>query len=503
MSEQAKPNDQKKIRTWITVFVFLFFGIFLIANSVKINDWLSEVLLFLRPVLLGLTLAYVSNPIFRFFERKVLFRLNPPALRRWLSIFLTYLVFLLAIVLLLLSILPQLVQSVGSFLDHYDSYFSSAVNNANLFIDRLNELFGNIKKFDRLDEVKLQTELSDILMSYLTKLKGFLANVSLKPLGEVIHNVFAWGADVFFAVLISSYLLSTKEKRYAQVMKLRQAFFSSKTNAALTRIFTVADKSFGGFLEGKIVDSLIIGVLTYVAVSIFKIPYAIMIAVFVGVTNIIPVVGPFIGAIPTGVIILLTEPSKVIPFLIIIFVIQQIDGNIIGPKILGDNTGVSSLCVIIAITVMGSLWGFVGMLVGVPLFATILEISESIFKSKLQKKGLPSALESYYSPDAVINPSKMGNEGSDKLVQRLERSCFRIQKRLSDDSSAKPTRKERITLNLYRLGSKFHLFTPANEEQIIRYSAEYAANEAIREERIWAESAFSAAPPVTNREEGV
>ena len=283
-------------------------------------------------------------------------------------------------------------------------------------------------------------------------------------------------ADTLFGFFISLYLLSTKEKRYAQVMKLRRALFGNAVNQKITDFCRVADRSFGGFIEGKLLDSLIIGVLTYVIISIFQIPYALLIAAFVGVTNIVPIIGPILGAIPTSFILLLTAPAKVIPFLIIIVVIQQLDGNVIGPKILGNNTGVSSLCVVIAIATMGSLWGLVGMILGVPLFATVLELVDELAVEKLQKKGMPSGLENYYAGDTVVDPEKNVYSTTDKIVQRLERHALRIEKKLNRGEAL--TRKERYLMWCYRMAHKYHIVNELSDEGQARFAAEDAAHDA-------------------------
>ena len=181
---------------------------------------------------------------------------------------------------------------------------------------------------------------------------------------------------------------------------MRRIYIGDKFNESITRFVSIADRSFGGFLRGKLLDSCIVGCLVYVACLIFKIPYAILVAVIVGITDIVPVIGPFVGVIPTAIIILLTDPVKVLVFLISILVIQQIDGNIIAPKILGENTGVSSLCVLISILVMGDLMGLVGMVLAVPLFATMIELGKLWIDKQLTAKGLSGDLDDYYAADA-------------------------------------------------------------------------------------------------------
>jgi hypothetical protein len=179
-------------------------------------------------------------------------------------------------------------------------------------------------------------------------------------------------------------------------------------------------------------------------ISIFQVPYAILIAAVVAVTDIIPVVGPFIGIVPAAVIILLTDPPKLIPFLLIILLIQQVEGNIISPKILGEQTGISSLCVIIAISVMGAIWGFAGMILGVPLFATVIELISDYLDGRLRKKGLPVQTE-YYATDT------MGKDG----VRYPKRSGVCLETQFFPDAVHHPEWKQQIV----KAGEKYHSVT--------------------------------------------
>ena len=189
------------------------------------------------------------------------------------------------------------------------------------------------------------------------------------------------------------------------------------------------------------------------------VPYEILIAVIIGITDVVPIVGPFIGVIPSAIIILLTDPSKVIPFLLCILIVQQIDGNIIAPKILGENTGVSSLCVIIAISVMGSLWGLVGMVIGVPLFATVLELTSEFLDKRLKKKGLSTDAESYYAYD--IDPPPKEEEGN--LLQRMHRKKLLRLQQESAGGEGNLTAFERFQLDSYALAQKYQVLSKKND----------------------------------------
>jgi len=402
-----EQKQQKRLLWGITAYAVLFLILLWAVNVGDFNRWLSGLLLFLRPLLIGLTVAYICNPFFRFYERKLFHKIHPHGFRRGISLFFTYLTLFLIIALLLLLIVPQLIDSILNFVENVDDYFANTVSDVNGFIVRINRLLpnGDPQKeglIPLLNAESIKSGVQRVISSWEFENEMLLNFVNADTIGRffaIIENVFDIVADTIIGFFISLYLLNSKEKRYAQIMRFRHAFLSDRTNTLLTKICTTADRSFGGFLRGKILDSTIVGILVYVIISVLHIPYAPLIAVTVAITDIVPVIGPFIGVFPSAVIILLTDPGKVIPFLICILVVQQIDGNIIAPKVLGENTGVSSLCVLISISTMGALWGLVGMIVGVPLFATVLELTNDFLDQRLQKKGLSTATDDYHNPE--------------------------------------------------------------------------------------------------------
>ncbi len=492
MSPEQKQSRRKTL-LGVIIYAVLLLALVWISNFGKVNGWIQGVLMLFRPILWGLVLAYLLNPFFRFYERKLLYRLQPKGLRRALSLILTYLTLLLIIALLVALILPQLYASITGFLANYDSYIVSFVNQFNRLLEQVNGFLDkagieqNLIHPLRAEDMKISVIFLNIdkIMEWA---QGLFAGDDSFSIMDTIGGVVSSITDMLFAFFMSLYLLSTKEQRYAQIMKIRRALFSDRTNAVLTRICSAADRSFGGFIEGKLLDSLIIGILTYVVVAIFGIPYPILVAAIVGITNIIPFVGPIIGAIPTSVIILLTEPGKVIPFLIIVVIIQQIDGNIIGPKILGNNTGVSSLCVLTAITVMGSVWGFTGMILGVPLFAVVIDLMTEHMDGRLRAKGFSSTTENYYPGDSPIDPARDVRGGTDTIVKHFEQKVLRLQKK--QERGEKWKRSEGALMSFYRLCRKLHIMHELSDEILTQFTAEeaaYAAEEEarrlIREER--------------------
>ena len=201
--------------------------------------------------------------------------------------------------------------------------------------------------------------------------------------------------NIILGIIVSIYLLIDKEKFCALIKKITYAIFPKSASEKILEVSYMSNSIFGKFLIGKIVDSAIIGVLTFFILALCKMPYAILVSVIVGITNIIPFFGPFIGAVPSFIIILFISPVKALWFLVIIFIIQQLDGNIIGPKILGDSIGISAFWILFSILVAGKFLGLIGMVIGVPLFAVIYAIVKEIIEGKLKKKNMNYKTEDY------------------------------------------------------------------------------------------------------------
>ncbi len=465
----STQSAQSKRRIGIIVFLSCVLLLFVILHLDRINNWLGGVLFILRPVIIGLVLAYLLNPIFRLFERKLLASIRSHGFRRFLSLLLTYIVLFFIFFLLIMLIVPQLLDSVQDFLDNYKEYIDSAVGSINGMIDALNEMISwNIP---RLNAAEIQKSIGNFFeqLEIQSFLDSQLTYSNLTFLLAAIGDVLLLVADIFFGLFISLYILHSKERIYAQTTRWRRALFSATFNERLSNVVSIADQSFGGFLRGKILDSSIVGVLVFILISILQIPYPLLIAVIIAITDIVPIIGPFVGVIPSAIIILLTDPIKVIPFLICILVVQQIDGNIIAPKILGENTGVSSLCVMIAITVLGAVWGFVGMIVAVPLFATILALSGNLINKKLRDKGLPVDTHHYYGTKEVTKATAAGVD-----APRAKRKTKKARPSLHVGGHGDLTADETARLRAYALAYKHGVMTECTEDTFEAFAAEYA-----------------------------
>lgn len=398
---EAKKLDAKRnhvitvsVATFLTFCCCALFFFFLYRNQ-EFTAYGDQIFKILEPIVIGIVLAYLLNPVMVFVEGWVAKLLKKyvknekqvKSLSRMLGIAGAWIFFAVIIVVLVASILPTIMESIMSMIRS----FPDAVNNLLAWLNEVVEDGSELEAF--LNEAVVtgsawfQTWLKETL---LPQMEGYIASIMSGAVAGVKAVL-----NVFIGVVVSVYVLTSKDTFSGQAKKIVYAIFKpSKANV----IIDTARKShelFGGFITGKLLDSLIIGVLAYIVLMIMKMPYAMLVAVIIGVTNVIPFFGPFIGAIPSFFIILLQDPMKSLYFLIFVFVLQQIDGNIIGPKILGNTTGISAFWIVFSTTFFGGLWGFPGMVLGVPLTAVIHYIVRRILNYMLKKRGIPVETEDY------------------------------------------------------------------------------------------------------------
>lgn len=405
--EQPHRNIIFSVSTVIFAALVLFF--YVISNLPAVSTWFKGLFAVLTPVIGGAAIAYLANPILNFFEKRVLHRIRYDIPRRMFSIFFTYLFFILVIAAIGLLIIPQLINSVKALVSQYENYMANAITNLNALIAKVTANFPALMP-DGAGQEFLSLDKINALLETLLGNAGDLFNLLLENIKSYGAKLFSTISNVILSLFISFYLLASKEKRLAQIKKLTTAIFSEKQNAFIYKTAQLAHTTFGGFLGGKLLDALIVGVVYFIAFSIVGIPYAPMLATIMGVMNIIPFFGPIIGTIPSVFIVLISAPEKVLLLIILIVIVGQIDGNIIEPKVLSDRTGVSSLCVIIAISVMGNLWGILGMIVGVPLFAVIIALIQQFADAKLGQKGLSTDLDDYYDESGFFPPQETDEE---------------------------------------------------------------------------------------------
>lgn len=316
------------------------------------------------PFVGGFAVAYLLNTPVCFFDR--LYRKTWPKLRHtWvLAITTVYLLALLLLALLLNMVLPQLTQGIMDLAGNMEGY-----------IAHLNKLLDDLISRYHLDSIDW-TGLEDMMSDLQNLVKNALSTL-VQSLPQVLNFGVAVGSGVvtvFTALISSIYMLAGKKTLIAQMKKLLYAVVPQKRTTRALEVLNHANQVFSGFINGKLLDSAIIGVLCFVLCLIFRIPYTLLISVVIGVTNIIPCFGPVIGAVPCLLILVLINPWACLKFLILVVALQQFDGNFLGPKILGDSTGLSAFWVLVAIIVGGGMFGFAGMLLGVPTFAVIYDL---------------------------------------------------------------------------------------------------------------------------------
>lgn len=343
----------------------------------------------LQPFIMGFSIAYILNFILKFFENKVItdsvcdsLRLKSKG-RRITSIIITYLVTFCVMYLFIKFVLPQLIESIVGLVNDVPMYINESTRYTNEFLSSLN--------IDKEYMVLINDNFKKVL-EYVIKFASDL----LPVLGIAITSILSSIWNIILGLIISIYLLVDKERFCALSKKVVYAILPNFAAEKTIEITHRSNMTFGKFLVGKLLDSCIIGVLTFFILTVCKMPYTILISVIVGITNIIPFFGPFIGAIPSFIIILFVSPVKALWFLLIILIVQQIDGNIIGPKILGDSIGISAFWILFAILVAGKFLGIVGMIVGVPLFAVIYSLLKEVVEGRLKKKGLKTDTKDYY-----------------------------------------------------------------------------------------------------------
>lgn len=322
----------------------------------------------------GIVIAYVLDPMVKFFYTK-LFKGKKKT--RGFAILLAYLVAILLLVLLAWLVIPQIVDSIVMLFTNFPSYIQSVQD----MLGMVQERFG----VDLSSATKVLDD-SEAMVKEIYSMASAAMPQIVASIGSVASNFVA----IFTSIAASIYMLADKEHLLHQLRTLAHAFLPEKAAENTLRICHYANVNFTGFFVGKIIDSAIIGVITFVAMAILRLDFALLISVFIGITNIIPVFGPFIGAIPSIFILLLVDPIQAVIFGVLILVIQQVDGNFIGPKILGSSIGISALWILFSIVVGGDLFGLVGMVVGVPLFATFYGLAREFVHYMLDKRGLDS-----------------------------------------------------------------------------------------------------------------
>lgn len=401
--------NNKYFRWGLTAFLVIVASIcfyYLIFHSSQITNGISTVISLTMPIMFGFVIAYLLTPLLNYIEYHILIpfadfcKIKPTSKRkgliRGISITLTSCLVFAVIYLLCAMMLSQIVPSIMNIISNFDVYIDNITKWINELLED-NPTLGEyvVKTIDKYS-VELESWLNNTV---LPKTSSLIKTVSFS-----VINLLSILWDFIIGFIIAVYVLISKEKFSGQAKKIAYSAFEKDTANAVIRNFRFTHKTFIGFISGKILDSLIIGLLCFVGTTILKTPYAVLVSLVIGVTNIIPFFGPFIGAIPCSILIFVVDPLhplNCLYFVIFILALQQFDGNILGPKILGDSTGLTGFWVIFSITLFGGLFGVPGMVVGVPVFAVIYASIKSIVNASLSKKAMTQQTEDYIFLDYV------------------------------------------------------------------------------------------------------
>lgn len=399
--------DKKYLYWGMTAFCVIAASIFFymaLRYLPDIGKWIGGVTKILSPFIWGLVISYLLMPLMRSMEKNIF---RPLSLRifkkskkhtgkrlaRNLSVFMSIMVFLAIIVALVYLILPQLYSSIDTIVKNSPTYLGNLAK----WVENL------LKDYPEIEQYAL-----NLINNANTNIMKWLEEKVLPELGSLLTNLTA---GVYYAlkgiynliigIIVSIYILGNIEGFSASARRLTYSLFSLATAEKIRESVAFIDKTFMGFINGKLLDSAIIGLICYIVCAILNMPYALLVSVIVGVTNIIPFFGPFIGAVPSAIIILMVSPMKCLIFIIFIVVLQQVDGNIIGPKILGSSIGINGFWVMFSIILGAGLFGFWGMLLGVPVFVVIYTTINNLIVRKLKSDDLPFDVEEYNDLDHI------------------------------------------------------------------------------------------------------
>lgn len=391
-----KDKWDTQIRWGITTFLTLSCTaliIMAVQNFSTVREGFDKLFEILTPIIYGIVMAYLLNPVYDFIFRHTKKLLDKTRLEKMsVSISKTagtiaaVFFLLLLIIGLVAMIIPELHKSLLTLSNSLPSNLNKIYANIMQVLDENPEIAGYLSQ-SFSEAYKFINNFSfEQLMPNFRNLASLLA--SLAPLGSGIWSMINWVKNFIIGLIVMIYLLNTKGTLAKGAREIIFAVFPEKCAKTMLETFHEIDTMFGGFILGKIIDSLIIGVICFIVLSIMNMPYTMLVSVIVGITNIIPFFGPFIGAIPSIILILISSPIQALYFAIFILILQQVDGNIIGPSILHGSTGISSFWVLFAILLFGGLFGFIGMIIGVPIWGIILKMTDRLTKHLLAKRKL-------------------------------------------------------------------------------------------------------------------
>lgn len=416
---------RKKMRGYVLASCIVIAFYFLLKNSRNVSLAIDHLLTVVQPIFMGFAMAFLMNPIMVFFEGrfKPLFRKVwkheqiADRINRVVSSVIALVIFMGTVIFIIATVMPNLINTIMYLAKHIDAQAAAVLDWCNAVTK------GNYE--DALMKAK-EYKIGDLMEQGLDLLEEYIDYDQSKMMTTITSSVLSLGkiiVNLIVGMFVSIYVLLSKEIFKGQAKKLICGIFRPTYSNIILEIARKSGDIFYGFIIGKIIDSIVIGVICYIGCLIMKIPYPVLVSVIIGVTNIVPVFGPYIGAIPTVIIIFLTEPKKGIYFLIFILILQQLDGNLIGPKILGDSIGVSSFWVVFAVVLGGGFFGFGGMVIAVPIVAIIYYIIGRTARYMVDKRGFPMDTSEYINLDHIdVEENKLvqysANHDEEKKARR-------------------------------------------------------------------------------------
>lgn len=394
-----KRFDNKYVYAGLTAFCVLIAVLicaFLFFNMDGVLTIFGRINSALMPVYIGLAVAYLLSPLVNVVERNIFIPLFRKVIKkrkavrgisRAVSVAVVLVMALAVLFWLTMLVLPEVVESITNLANSLPEYYRNIVNAAQELSGKHPEIANYLKETSETIYVQLIGWLQNELIPTSTEVLGTVSDGLMDALGVLLNLVIG--------IIISIYLMAGKETFCAQAKRMLFSILPLKYARLTLEIGKDINRSFAKFFSGKIIDSIIVAIITFIVLSIADTPYTALISVLIGITNIIPFFGQYIGAVPSAFLVFLVDPVKGIIFVILIIIILQVDGNIIGPKIIGGSIGLGSFWILFAILVFGSLFGIIGMICAVPVFAVVYRTIKNWSARRLEKKGLPQDTQSY------------------------------------------------------------------------------------------------------------
>lgn len=448
-NKHLNDNHQPKSRYFLLGLTLFLTGTALIGvyyillHGSKVVEFYDYIANMMMPILCGFVLAYVLIPVLNYIERKIIIPFlkqktmidieAKKAKIRAFSVTATAALSVLFIYSFIKMFVAQIVPSIQEIALNFDTYMDNGIDYVNNLLE---------------DNPTLSAVFNNLVGNSLSDFDGWLNNTLLprvtsllKTLSASVLNVLGFFWDAIIGFILSIYILSSKDIFALQGKKIIYSLFKNEVANGILHEVRFIHKTFTDFITGKVIDSIIIGIICFIGTSILGTPYAALVSAIVGITNIVPFFGPFLGAIPSAILIFVVapmEPLHTVYFLIFILLLQQFDGNVLGPKILGDSTGLSSFWVIFAITVFGGLLGIPGMVIGVPAFAVIFAMIRAYINKGLEKKGLPTDRDKYEYVDFITSDNHIVEQTKEqKQLNRNEGVLKKFKDKIEKKGKAK------------------------------------------------------------------